>query len=152
MWDAITAWLGEQCVGPCPESKPVNSGLLKQSTQAQPLCHQAGPSPGHFKLPNGLFEVWQMDFMNLPCVMNINMFYSRSVCFLTGLKLYLSDSLLPLLWLKVFWRILHLPGEPLLNFIVIEEHILLVRYFDKSVLLGQFYNIFTALTTLNHRV
>ena len=31
MWDAATAWLDEQCVGPCLGSEPTNSGPLKWS-------------------------------------------------------------------------------------------------------------------------
>ena len=30
--DAATAWLDEQCVGPCPGSEPKNSQPLKLST------------------------------------------------------------------------------------------------------------------------
>ena len=33
MWDATTAWLEEQRVGPHLGSEPANPGLLKQSTQ-----------------------------------------------------------------------------------------------------------------------
>ena len=43
MWDATTAWLDELCVSPLPGSKPANPGLLKQSTQTSPRCHQASP-------------------------------------------------------------------------------------------------------------
>ena len=50
---------------------------------------------------------------------------------------------------EVPWIRLSLPGELLFNFIMIEEPISLARCFKKSVLFGQFYNTFTALTTLN---
>ena len=40
------------------------------------------------------------------------------------------DRLLPLLWTKPFWRRLYLLEKLLSNFIVIEELISLVRYFD----------------------
>ena len=79
--------------------------------------------------------------------MEVNIFQSWSVCFHTGLKPSFADRLLSLLWLKSFWKRLSLPEELLSNFIVIEEFILLVRYFDKSALFGWFY--FTVLTALN---
>lgn len=47
-------------------------------------------TPGHFKLPKGPFVVQQMDFIQLP-------------------------YLLPLLWLKPFWRRLSSPRETLQN-------------------------------------
>ena len=59
-----------------------------------------------------------------------------------------ADKLLSLLWLKSFWKRLSLPDEILLN-LMIEEPILLARYFNKPVLFGWFYNTFTMLTTLN---
>lgn len=74
---------------------------------------------------------------------------SRSVCFLTEPKLSFVDRLLPLLWLKSCQKRLSLPEEPSSNSIVMKDPILLVRCFDKSVLFGQFYNIFTAFMTLN---
>lgn len=56
--------------------------------------------------------------------------------FHTRLKLFLVDRLLPLLWLKSFWKRVSLPEELLSNFPLTEESILLVRYFDKFVLFG----------------
>ena len=49
---------------------------------------------------------------------------------------------------KVLLRRIIPPGKLLLSFIVIEEPILLIRYFNKSVLFGLFFT-FTALTALN---
>ena len=43
MWDAITAWLEEQCVGSHPGSKPANTRLRKWSTWTQPAQHCTGP-------------------------------------------------------------------------------------------------------------
>jgi len=88
--------------------------------------------------------------------MDINMFLSWSV-FSRWTEVFLADMLLPLLWRKPFWRS-SLPWEFLSNFIIseglffffnIEKPILLVRYFDKSVLVGHFYNTFAAFTTLS---
>ena len=51
-------------------------------------------------MPSGPFEVWQMDFIQLPCLMDLNMFQSWFVCFLTGSKLSLIGRSLLLPWLK----------------------------------------------------
>ena len=45
MWDAAVARPDEQCVGPCPGSKPANPGLPKWSTGTQPFSHGASPDP-----------------------------------------------------------------------------------------------------------
>lgn len=50
---------------------------------------------------------------------------------------------------KVLLEKVILPGELLSNFIVMEESVLLVKYFDKPVLFSWFYSTFTVLTTLN---
>ena len=43
MWDDTTAWLDEQCVGPCPGSEPVNPRLPEWSSRTWALCHWASP-------------------------------------------------------------------------------------------------------------
>ena len=50
---------------------------------------------------------------------------------------------------KVLLEKISLPGELLSNFIVIKEAIHLARHFNKSVVFGQDYMIFTVLITLN---
>lgn len=78
----------------------------KSAYLACPTCPKYNPgkpvhsAPQHFKLPSGPFEVWQMDFKQLPCLMDINMFQSWFVCFLTGSKLSLIGRSLLIPWLK----------------------------------------------------
>lgn len=43
-------------------------------------------APGHFKLPNAQFSIWQMDFINFLHLTDTNMFYPWSVCFHSWLK------------------------------------------------------------------
>ena len=50
---------------------------------------------------------------------------------------------------KVLLERLSLPGELLLNFMVIKKPTLLVRYFEKTELFGWFYSTFTALITFS---
>ena len=83
--------------------------------------------------------------------MDIYIYLVVIVCFHTGLKPSLADRLLPVLWPKSFWKRLFLPGI-ILHLIVIEEPILLVKYFDKFVMFGQLYSTFIKLTTLNSLV
>ena len=75
----------------------------------------------------------------------VDVFKSRSVGLHIGLKPFLAERLLTLLWLKSFWKRLSLSEELLSNFTMIEASILLVSYFHKSVPFGQFYDTFTAL-------
>ena len=123
--------------------KAAKSAYLTSST-----CSKYNPRkhfhtvPGHFKLPDGPFEAWQMYFIQLPCLMDVNMFWSWFVCFLTGLKPSLADRLLSFLWLKFCWKQLYLTEGLHSSCKVIKEPILLVREFDNSVLFGWFYNIF----------
>ena len=79
----------------------------------------------------------------------VDVFKSRSVGLHIGLKPFLAERLLTLLWLKSFWKRLSLSEELLSNFIVMEEPILPARYFDKSVLFGWLYVTFTVLTILS---
>lgn len=123
---------------------------------ASPTCPKYNPgkpvstAPGHFKLPNGPFEVWQMDFIQLLCLRDVNICFSHGLfCFSTWSKPFHVDKLLPLQWLKYYYKRLSLPGEPLLSSIATGEFILLVKYYSKSVLFGQSYSIFTVLITLS---
>ena len=43
MWDTATAWLDEQCIGPCPGSEQANPGPLKQSTRTSNTQPQGQP-------------------------------------------------------------------------------------------------------------
>ena len=68
-------------------------------------------------------------------------------------KASIIDRLLPSSMTKVLLeRIYAYLGNLLVNFIMIKELISLSRCFNKSAQFGQFYNIFTALTTLNSLV
>ena len=64
--------------------------------------------------------------------MHINMFSSSSMCFHTALNPSFVDRLLPLVWLQLFCFRLSLLGKLLLNFIVIEEPIVLARKEESS--------------------
>ena len=65
----------------------------------------------------------------------------------------LIDRLLPSSMSKsTFGKDLSLPGELLVNFIMIEESISLSRCFNQSARFGQFYNTFIELTALNSLV
>ena len=60
------------------------------------------------------------------------MFQSWSVCFHAGPKPSLADGLLPLLWMKSFWKRLSLLGASSQISLVIKEPALLARYFNNT--------------------
>ena len=60
------------------------------------------------------------------------MFQSWSVCFHAGPKPSLADGLLPLLWMKSFWKRLSLLGAISQISLVIKEPALLARYFNNT--------------------
>lgn len=75
-------------------------------------------APGHFNLPNGPFEVWQIDFLQLS-LYHRHWYVLVMICmFLTALKLFLIEKLMPLQWLKYFQKRLFPLGELLSNSIV----------------------------------
>ena len=57
-WDAATAWLDEQCVGPRPGSEPVNPGLPKWSASANPTTRPLRQPPAtiHFLIRENILK------------------------------------------------------------------------------------------------
>ena len=85
------------------------------------------------------------------------MFQSQSLCFHTNQTIAFSFNQANAYFMANILRKkkkkkLSIGEDLLLNFIVIKETILLIRYFDKSVLFDQFFNTFTMLTTSNSLV
>ena len=71
-----------------------------------------------------LLDTWRLGswiLPSLPHLVDINMFWSWQVCFLTGMKASLADKPLPLLWLKSGWSRPFPPREPLLKSTVTRE-------------------------------
>lgn len=95
-----------------------------------------------FYLPNRPFRVWQMDFTQLP-LNNRYKYVLDIACMFSHWTeaFYCRQATLPPWWLKFFWRRSSLPGELLLNFIVIKEPTVVPRCLSQSVLFGRFYNI-----------
>ena len=103
--------------------------------------------PRHFKWSKGPFKVWQFNFIQLPpsqgykhILITVWMFSHRTEAF--SCRQAIVSSVASLLVNPSL-------GEFFSNFIIIKGPILLVRYFNKSVLSGQFYNIFAALRPSN---
>lgn len=99
----------------------------------KPVC----TAIGHFKLPNGSCKIQKLGFLQLPPYHGINMLQPQYVCFDTGLKPFITDRLLSLMWLKSFQKRVSTLEQLLLNLTAINKLILLVRYF------GQFYRNYT---------
>lgn len=76
----------------------------------------------------------------------MNLLYSSSACFPTGLKTSLADRLLPLFVVKAPLEKITPTGRLVSNCMRIKEPVLLVRYFNKPALCGWLYNAFTALS------
>ena len=121
---------------------------LPPGQKEKPVC----TAPGEFKLPNGPLEVWQIDFIQLPLFHGYKYGLVIICMFSHWPEALLVDKLMSLQWLKLCWRRLFLFGELRLNSTVIQDHIFLVKCYNKSMLYGQLYIIFAVLTILNLQV